>query len=161
MKDIIRMNQLAGIITEGQARKMMEVLNELDINPENKDLTQQTGQKLLTKGDIITPDMWKDKNSRPLKRFFKGLGVKSPTDILIEDIFCWNAEIGDCIVKLVLKNQSLSNKVKNPTIQSPHSPTWRPGWYEPGWNDIDNDWKPLEKIYEQLKPEYKIVSMDK
>ena len=28
MKDIIRMNQLAGIITEGQARKMMQVLNE-------------------------------------------------------------------------------------------------------------------------------------
>jgi len=28
MKDIIRMNQLAGIITEGQARKMMEILNE-------------------------------------------------------------------------------------------------------------------------------------
>jgi len=28
MKDLIRMNQLAGIITEGQARKMMEVLNE-------------------------------------------------------------------------------------------------------------------------------------
>jgi hypothetical protein len=28
MKDIIRMNQLAGIITEGQARKMMMVLDE-------------------------------------------------------------------------------------------------------------------------------------
>lgn len=28
MKDIIRMNQLAGIITEGQARKMMQILNE-------------------------------------------------------------------------------------------------------------------------------------
>ena len=28
MKDIIRMNQLAGIITEGQARKMMIVLDE-------------------------------------------------------------------------------------------------------------------------------------
>jgi hypothetical protein len=28
MKDIIRMNQLAGIITEGQAKKMLEVLNE-------------------------------------------------------------------------------------------------------------------------------------
>jgi hypothetical protein len=30
MKDIIRMNQLAGVITEGQARKMMEVLDEED-----------------------------------------------------------------------------------------------------------------------------------
>lgn len=28
MKEIIRMNQLAGIITEGQARKMMQILNE-------------------------------------------------------------------------------------------------------------------------------------
>jgi hypothetical protein len=28
MKEIIRMNQLAGIITEGQARKMMQVLGE-------------------------------------------------------------------------------------------------------------------------------------
>ena len=30
MKDIIRMNQLAGIITEGQAKKMMAVLNEAE-----------------------------------------------------------------------------------------------------------------------------------
>ena len=28
MKDIIRMNQLAGLITEGQARKMMQILKE-------------------------------------------------------------------------------------------------------------------------------------
>jgi hypothetical protein len=28
MKDLIRMNQLAGIITEGQAKKMMDILNE-------------------------------------------------------------------------------------------------------------------------------------
>jgi hemerythrin len=28
MKDIIRMNQLAGIVTEGQAKKLLEVLNE-------------------------------------------------------------------------------------------------------------------------------------
>ena len=28
MKDVIRMNQLAGIITEGQAKKMIQVLNE-------------------------------------------------------------------------------------------------------------------------------------
>ena len=28
MKEIIRMNQLAGIITEGQARKMIAILNE-------------------------------------------------------------------------------------------------------------------------------------
>jgi hypothetical protein len=28
MKDLIRMNQLAGVITEGQARKMIQILNE-------------------------------------------------------------------------------------------------------------------------------------
>ena len=30
MKDLIRMNQLAGIITEGQAKKMIEILNEAE-----------------------------------------------------------------------------------------------------------------------------------
>ena len=43
MKDIIRMQQLAGIITEDQAKKMMQVLNEnfekthkyLEITPED------------------------------------------------------------------------------------------------------------------------------
>jgi hypothetical protein len=40
MKDIIRMNQLANIITEGQARKMMEILNENELQniPENHPL---------------------------------------------------------------------------------------------------------------------------
>lgn len=32
MKDLIRMNQLAGVITEGQARKISEVLNEVEEN---------------------------------------------------------------------------------------------------------------------------------
>ena len=32
MKDLIRMNQLAGIITESQARKMMQILNENEDN---------------------------------------------------------------------------------------------------------------------------------
>jgi len=42
MKDIIRMNQLAGIITEGQAKKMMEILNE--------DSKFTIGDKLTTYG---------------------------------------------------------------------------------------------------------------
>jgi len=37
MKDIIRMNQLAGVITEGQARKMMAILNEAEINFKDAD----------------------------------------------------------------------------------------------------------------------------
>ena len=51
MKDIIRMNQLAGVITEGQARKMSEVLNEAE---ENSILL---GYMLLWKGvpSKITP----------------------------------------------------------------------------------------------------------
>lgn len=32
MKDLIRMNQLAGVITENQARKISEVLNEVEEN---------------------------------------------------------------------------------------------------------------------------------
>jgi hypothetical protein len=40
MKDIIRMNQLAGLITEGQAKKMLEVLNRdskpISLTPEQK-----------------------------------------------------------------------------------------------------------------------------
>ena len=46
MKDIIRMNQLAGIITEGQAKKMLEVLNE----EENNTLTQEDFNILKDKG---------------------------------------------------------------------------------------------------------------
>jgi hypothetical protein len=47
MKDIIRMNQLAGIITEGQARKMMQVLNEED-SPKNKNFTPKEGTDILS-----------------------------------------------------------------------------------------------------------------
>ena len=35
MKDLIRMNQLAGLITENQAQKMMAVLNENDTVQDN------------------------------------------------------------------------------------------------------------------------------
>ena len=46
MKEIIRMNQLAGIITEGQARKMMQVLNEEEV-PSNLNLTDKSNWKIL------------------------------------------------------------------------------------------------------------------
>ena len=39
MKDLIRMNQLAGIITEGQAKKMMAILNEDEDGGENDKIT--------------------------------------------------------------------------------------------------------------------------
>jgi hypothetical protein len=50
MKDIIRMNQLAGIITEGQAKKMMAILNEEESNDV---LTQEDFDILRTKGFSI------------------------------------------------------------------------------------------------------------
>jgi hypothetical protein len=60
MKDIIRMNQLAGIITEGQAKKMMQILNENESLDPLK--PQSPEEKLLSspkevednKGNIVT-----------------------------------------------------------------------------------------------------------
>ena len=52
MKEIIRMNQLAGIITEGQAKKMMEILNEEIYENEGTDIVsflKSNKQELLSK----------------------------------------------------------------------------------------------------------------
>ena len=57
MKDIIRMNQLAGIITEGQAKKMIEVLNENEsITIEKIEKGKDTGMAFgaIGAGYIIT-----------------------------------------------------------------------------------------------------------
>ena len=51
MKDLIRMNQLAGLITESQARKMMAVLNE--DNLEVKNIAKQI-YSFLTKSGVTT-----------------------------------------------------------------------------------------------------------
>ena len=144
-------------LVENKATIQSKQLNESDTNPENKDLAQQTGQKPLTKGDIITPDMWKNKNSEALTYWFNELGAKSPTDVLIKDIRCWDTTGEDCTVRLVLKNQPLS--LKNLTRKSYHSRFTSPT-YEAGWFD-GNEWKYLTQIYQELKPEYKIVLMDK
>ena len=67
MKDIIRMNQLAGIITEGQARKMLEVLNKEETLPTRqeifddfesmaKDLEAKTGATIRT---VKFPDQFR------------------------------------------------------------------------------------------------------
>ena len=65
MKELIRMNQLAGIITEGQAKKMMAVLNENQVNNQSR-LNEMANmikknspfgsEKPLQVGDTI---MWK------------------------------------------------------------------------------------------------------
>ena len=46
MKDIIRMNQLAGIITESQAKKMMAVLNEAIRSIDFKTLKKVDGDEI-------------------------------------------------------------------------------------------------------------------
>jgi len=56
MKDIIRMNQLAGIITEGQAKKMMEILTEGEVDEMatliNKKSSEGSGKPVQV-GDTI------------------------------------------------------------------------------------------------------------
>ena len=59
MKEIIRMNQLAGIITEGQARKMIQVLNEEEVDEMATLIKKNSSlgdEKSLQVGDTI---MWK------------------------------------------------------------------------------------------------------
>jgi hypothetical protein len=54
MKDLIRMNQLAGIITEGQAKKMMEVLDEEITEGMNEDF--KVGDKVRINKNITRFD---------------------------------------------------------------------------------------------------------
>ena len=51
MKDLIRMNQLAGIITEGQARKMMEILNE-ELRDNKLNITLYSNDSGLAPGNL-------------------------------------------------------------------------------------------------------------
>ena len=53
MKDIIRMNQLAGTITEGQANKMMIALNENNIS-EISDEMYERMEGLVNQNDLDT-----------------------------------------------------------------------------------------------------------
>ena len=53
MKDIIRMQQLAGIITEGQANKMMIVLNENNIS-EISDEMYERMEDLVNQNNLNT-----------------------------------------------------------------------------------------------------------
>ena len=63
MKDLIRMNQLAGIITEGQAKKIMAILNEEKVSEMatmvKKNSTFES-EKPLQVGDTI---MWETYNN--------------------------------------------------------------------------------------------------
>jgi hypothetical protein len=53
MKDIIRMNRLAGIITEGQAAKMIKILNEEE-NLNTSDVKNSDDTITLTKDELET-----------------------------------------------------------------------------------------------------------
>jgi hypothetical protein len=69
MKDLIRMNQLAGLITESQARKMMAVLNEdnLEVKKAAKDL-----YTFLKKSGVNT-------SLGSNMGFGKSIGIKNPS----------------------------------------------------------------------------------
>jgi hypothetical protein len=67
MKDIIRMNQLAGIITENQAKKMMQVLNEEDnMNEESSSPSDKMHNLMLT---YIKPE-FHDKYPKDYGKYF-------------------------------------------------------------------------------------------
>ena len=85
MKDIIRMNQLAGLITEGQARKMMEVLNEADSDVEKlKDYleTYSFGMEVLDEPEsTVHFEIWEDRaEAMMFKKFLTSLGIKFTQD---------------------------------------------------------------------------------
>jgi hypothetical protein len=67
MKDIIRMNQLAGIITEGQAKKMLEVLNE---NESTKKRFIKEEYENVTLEDFIETYVGPDRNEFMTKTWF-------------------------------------------------------------------------------------------
>lgn len=57
MKDIIRMNQLAGLITESQARKMMRVLNEdVSVSGDYNNMDFDGPEKNASVGYLTTPE---------------------------------------------------------------------------------------------------------
>jgi hypothetical protein len=91
MKDIIRMNQLAGIITEGQAKKMMTILNEEEVdematlNEANPDVTKfknylnkkSFGMEVLDEpGPNIYFEFWTPAGSQAFEDLLNKLSLK-------------------------------------------------------------------------------------
>ena len=87
MKDIIRMQQLAGIITEGQANKMMIVLNENNISEISdemyermEDLVNQNNlNTFISAATNIMGDLWG--NGFEAKDVFDYLYTKLTTNV--------------------------------------------------------------------------------
>jgi hypothetical protein len=93
MKDIIRMNQLAGIITEGQARKMMEILTEGEVDEMATLISKKSSgnEKSLQVGDIIkwqqavsSGDNYLGKNYVTMKG--KVTKILGPSNVEAEDL---------------------------------------------------------------------------
>ena len=132
--------------------RIVSSINESD-DEFNVDAPKEWGITQLTKGDTITPDMWKNIDES-LTNWFKELGAESPTDILIKEIRCWDREDKDCMVRLILKNKSFSlkNIIKKSYYDSFGSPTYNSGWFD--WDE----WKQITELNDLLKPQYQIVS---
>ena len=83
MKDIIRMNQLAGIITEGQARKMLEVLNEnIKLDNFKELLNRFHNDKMVSLEDL--GNAFKKLNSEDQEEAFEAI-ENSESDYILDD----------------------------------------------------------------------------
>ena len=92
MKDIIRMNQLAGIITESQARKMMEVLDENEESITSfKSISDMSNY--LKKGDYDELDGYSSKELSIINKHIK-------SDILDKGKTLSPSKLNSLIVKL-------------------------------------------------------------
>ena len=134
--------------------RIINTINELEKEDEfSVDAPKEWGLTQLTKGDTITPDMWKNID-KSLTNWFKKHGAESPTDVLIKEIRCWDREDKDCMVRIVLKNKpfSLKNIIKKSYYDSFGSPTYNSGWFD--WDE----WMNINELNDLLKPQYKIVS---
>ena len=80
MKDIIKMNQLAGVITEGQAKKMMQILNEADSDVEKlKDYIEKYsfGVKVLDIPEVaVIPFTFNGEKPESFEDLLKRMGIE-------------------------------------------------------------------------------------
>ena len=110
MKDIIRINQLAGIITEGQACKMLEILNENEEKEQNDSFEKEfkylkiSPEKFKT-GDLFLRAPEKGGEFFDHKEAIKILSITLPKDGRGNTVIIKTKEEGD----MKLSNTSLYN----------------------------------------------------
>ena len=83
MKDIIRMNQLAGIITESQAKKMMAVLNEITVGEFPQHLVNSLND-MVKSGELAKALNVMDDELTPTFKLYKKL-IAAGNNMLISD----------------------------------------------------------------------------